>query len=222
MSVFHIKLIAIILMVVDHVGIFFFPELLIFRIIGRLSFPLFGWLIANGAYHTKNINAYTFRLFVFALISQIPYWLAFHSITSEIGFNIFFTLTLGVLAIQLIQRTNQKLVWIGIGLVGAIIGEILAVDYGAAGVLSILMFYFFFHNPLKMFLSQLLIFISFYTVPILEQGMSNDIVALFQPVAAFVVIVIAFYNGREGPKAKYLFYLFYPLHLLILYLIAGI
>ena len=73
MTSFQIKLLAIITMVIDHVGLFFFPHLQIFHIIGRLAFPLFAWLIAKGAKYTENINHYLFRLFVFALLSQVQY-----------------------------------------------------------------------------------------------------------------------------------------------------
>ena len=89
MTVFHLKIIAILTMTIDHVGFFFFPDIEVLRIIGRLSFPLFAWLIANGAYHTKNMHAYLVRLFIFALISQVPFSLAFRLISPlDTGLNI--------------------------------------------------------------------------------------------------------------------------------------
>ncbi len=227
MSVFYIKIIAMALMVVDHVGAIFFPDILIFRIIGRLSFPLFAWLIANGAFHTKDIVLYIKRLFIFAFISQIPYWLAFSSLGIDRNLNIFFTLALGALSLYLLQKFNKKYVQVGSILILSFLASLLMVDYGSAGVLSIVMFYLFFHNKRKMFLSQLLIFSCFYTLPLIETfGLSdayaNNAVGLVQPLAVLSTFIIWKYNGEEGIKAKYLFYLFYPLHLLILFLITLI
>src|SRR3989344_960795 len=100
MTAFHIKLIAIITMVIDHVGLYFFPDLLILRIIGRLSFPLFAWLIANGVHYSHNAKAYLTRIFLFALLSQLPYLLVNRQIDPRFaGLNIFFTLFLGLCAI---------------------------------------------------------------------------------------------------------------------------
>lgn len=225
MSTFHIKLIAVLTMVIDHLGLYFFPDVAVFRIVGRLSFPLFAWLIANGAYHTKNIQLYTVRLFIFALISQLPYYLVNSLVFPDFsGLNIFFTLGIGLLAIQLIKRTEKKIIWFLISLVAALTGYLLGTDYDAAGVLSVIFFYVYFNNVKKMVISQLLLFVSFYTVPVLHQvlGSTNpesgvNLIAFMQPVAVLSLVFISLYSGKEGMKAKYIFYVFYPLHLLIFY-----
>lgn len=131
-------------MIVDHVGVLFFSEELTFRIIGRLSFPLFAWLIANGAKHTKDMKSYLKRLFLFAVISQIPYQLAFGTVRGGYaGLNIGFTLLLGMLSIGLVDSKNSMGLKITGVLVLSTLAQLLGGDYGAAGVLSILFFYIF-------------------------------------------------------------------------------
>src|SRR5207244_4281126 len=96
----QIKILAIICMIIDHVGLFFFPEYTLFRIVGRIAFPLFAWLIANGAHFTRNIRAYLTRLFALAVISQLPFTLANQQIGAPLLYlNVVFTLSLGLLAI---------------------------------------------------------------------------------------------------------------------------
>lgn len=207
-------------MIVDHVGVFFFPEELTFRIIGRLSFPLFAWLIANGARHTKDIKAYLKRLFLFAVISQIPYHLAFGLVRdSYVGLNIGFTLFLGILGIKLVSsKKGEGLKIAGVALL-AVLAQILGSDYGAAGVLSIIFFYIFYDNFKLLILSQIFVYtiVWYATEPIKMGGIFRA--SPIQPIALFSLALISLYNGKLGPKCKYLFYLVYPLHLLILYIV---
>src|SRR5258705_144389 len=112
MNAFQIKVIAIVAMIIDHMGLFFFPQYFIFRIIGRLAFPLFAWLIANGAYHTHNIGKYLQRLYLFALISQIPFLFANRLIDPHFSdLNVLCTLFFGLLAIAFIRRTRIWAYW---------------------------------------------------------------------------------------------------------------
>lgn len=229
MSVFQIKLIAIIAMVIDHVGLVFFPELSIFRIIGRLSFPLFAWLIANGLYHTNNPTKYLLRLGIFAFISQIPYGLLHSAIsTTDISLNIFFTLTVGLMSIMVIKKIPSKALWLGITFVTSLIAVVTKMEYGAVGIFSIVFFYLFFTNFKKLVFSQVLIYLSFYFIPIVITVIKNvsltteDIASSIQLCALAALVIIHMYNGKLGLKAQYLFYTFYPLHLSILWIIYTI
>src|SRR5579872_1334795 len=142
MNTFQLKTIAIITMFIDHMGLFLFPQYFLFRIIGRLAFPLFAWLIANGAHHTHNIGKYLQRLYLFALISQIPFFLANHGIDPHfLGLNVLCTLFFGLLAIYFIQCTNNRVYWVVITVVFASIAQFLETDYGGFGVASIVLFY---------------------------------------------------------------------------------
>src|SRR5882724_7582394 len=99
MTAFTIKIIAIITMIIDHIGLFFFPTVPELRLIGRLSFPLFAWLIANGAYHTHNIRLYLKRLVICAIVSQVPFIMVNKHLDSDIWLlNVVFTLSIGLVA----------------------------------------------------------------------------------------------------------------------------
>lgn len=225
MSAFQIRLLAILAMLADHIGLFFFPEVSALRLIGRISFPLFAWLIANGAYHTRDINKYLFRLFILAIISQLPFILANHQIGSSYWyFNVVFTLSLGLAVIATLKKNLEftTKIWVaGFALLAAFIFN---VDYGFIGVLSIVAFYLFFNSPKRLVLSQALIF----SLPLLIQFIGNkywqsfpalataDFNKLFGLLAALIVIFL--YNQREGIKARYLFYIVYPAQYVIIYL----
>lgn len=224
MNTFYIRLIAIITMLIDHIGLFFFPQMTGLRIIGRLAFPLFAWLIANGAIHTKNIRAYQIRLFLFALGSQIPYYLAnTQKDPSYRGLNVFFILAMGLVAIEIYKKTEDKKLALWLVMVMSLIAYLLRIDYGAIGILSILTFYVHWKDMPKIFLIQSLLFIVPYLIPLAEQlGVNNkpiDISYYIQPLALLALPVISLYNNKQGPKTQYLFYSFYPGHLLVIYLI---
>lgn len=225
MSSFDIKVVAIITMIIDHIGLFFFPQFLLLRVIGRLSFPLFAWLIANGAHHTHNINKYLFRIVTFAFISQVPFILANHTINPSFWYlNVLFTLFLGLVAIKTIKQTRKKWITLLVIMLCIGLGQFLKTDYGASGVLSVIAFYLFFYNKKLTFISQFLIFILPLFVQILWQAMhhlllSPYILAYIEPLSLFSLIFIYSYNHQEGYKTKYLFYYFYPLQYCLIFLL---
>jgi hypothetical protein len=212
MTTFQIKVIAIVAMIIDHMGLFFFPQFFIFRIIGRLAFPLFAWLIANGAYHTHDMGSYLRRLYIFALISQIPYLLANRLIDPHFSnLNVFCTLFLGLCAIVLIQKTNNWAQWLFITVVMGAVAQLLQTDYGGFGVAVIVVFYVFFTNFKKLLIAQCVLFLA----PILLAP--GYLAGLFEPIGLLSLIIIRFYNNQPGPQAKYLFYLFYPTQYVVYY-----
>jgi TraX protein len=212
MNAFQIKVIAIVAMIIDHMGLFFFPQVFIFRIIGRLAFPLFAWLIANGAYHTHNIGKYLLRLYLFALVSQIPYLFANRLIDPHFsGLNVFCTLFFGLLAITFIQRTSNWTYWFLITVVFGAMAQLLQADYGGFGVAAIVLFYVFYANFKKLVIAQLLLFVApFVFFPFYLAG-------LFEPFGLLSLVFIKLYNNEPGPGAKYLFYIFYPLQYVVYY-----
>ena len=139
MSSLTLKIIAVVTMLVDHVGFLFFPEEQIFRIIGRISFPLFAFLIAEGFIKTKDVKEYLKRLSIFAVISQVPFFF-FERVAglSGIHLNILFTLALGVLTLLVITKVRNlpiKILGVLALLTLAYFGNF---SYGVYGVLSIL------------------------------------------------------------------------------------
>ena len=210
-------------MIIDHVGQFFFPQSVFLRAIGRLSFPLFAWLIANGAYYTKNINKYLVRIGVLAVISQVPYFFANRLLDPDFSkLNVLFTLFLGALAIKLLK--NKRLFVRFFALIIVFVALKWKMSFGLQGIVSIIAFYFFFNKPAVMMVAQIVIYSSKYLFYTLLLGpFSLLAVALqhnfFEPLALFSLPIITLYNGKKGGGYKYFFYLFYPLQYVFYYLV---
>lgn len=204
-----LRIIALITMVIDHVGLVFFPDYFIFRIIGRLAFPLFAFGIAQGYLHTKNLSKYFQRILLLALISQPIFYLLFN----QGALNICFTLTLGLAAIYLYDKGKHW--WIKVfGILFILfLGQWLNVEYGAYGILLILCFYIFRNNILLILFGSLLVF---------AQTLLNydQILNLFAIIFAIIPLFLVYYIKDINFKInKWVQYLFYPVHLLIIYLI---
>ncbi len=133
MSRFQLKILAIVTMLVDHTGAILFPQFPVLRIIGRISFPIFAFLISEGLLHTSNVKKYLWRLFLFALISEVPFDLAFYGqLFHPQRQNIFFTLVLGLAAIAFLNVYRNRN-WVVAGTFAAammLLAEFLHTDYG--------------------------------------------------------------------------------------------
>ena len=246
MSIFVLKIIAIVTMLIDHTGAILIPYdnglYWPARMIGRIAFPIFIFMLVEGFHHTSDIRKYLTRLGIFAFLSEIPFDIAFYRSFSAgrdiladikgaftdaetLGIltnrlfrhqNIFFTLFLGLMAIYLMSLVENKfrkkiflsnlfysLITLGMCFVAAL----LRTDYGFAGVLLIVAFYLFRGNKILITLCFLIIIGYFFR---------NSI----EIVALLAMIPISFYNGKKGKNIKYFFYIFYPAHLLLLWLIS--
>jgi hypothetical protein len=221
-STFEIKIAAILAMLLDHAGEFFWPQVIWLRWVGRLAFPLFAWLVANGVKHTQDEKKYLIRLVVFAVVSQWPYLWARQSLQPDFwGLNVLFTLALGLLAIWAVKSKANN--WGKLGFLflicAAAVG--LKMDYGATGVLSVLASYVFFDSWRALVFSQAIIFSAgFWLVGIWNLAMPGQlkigISGYNELLAPLAFLVIYFYDGKLGPKAKYLFYVVYPLQFVII------
>ena len=212
-SNFDLKILAIITMTIDHIGAIIYPNIDAFRIIGRISFPIFCFLLVEGFKHTHNRFRYFIRLLLFAIITQPIYDYSFNN--HEL--NILFTFSLSFLllsSIEFIKKIINKynkgienylyktISYLLIYIIFLILSIILNVDYQALGVSLVLIFYL---SP-NILLSLLLYLIIAITLDV------NNI----QLYSLIAFIFIYFYNGKKGKNIKYFFYLYYPLHLLLL------
>ncbi len=181
---FQLKLIAIITMTIDHIGAICFPYDMTWRMIGRLSFPIFCFLIVEGATHTRDIIKYVVRLLLFAIISEVVFDYAFFGnwivLSNQ---NIFFTLAIGVIAIMCMQ--NIKYIPISVGAIVALIflADFLGSDYGSGGVLLIVLIYLHREKPF------LLIFDLIFVNVLIFGGI--------QSYASFAIVPILLYNGER-------------------------
>lgn len=293
-----IKLIAIAAMLIDHIaaGILarvllvengrqygigvtadptenpLFWVMFIMRMIGRLGFPIFCFLLVEGFLKTRSVKKYAFRLGMFALISEIPFNLALcGSVTASGHQNVFLTLLIGLIALwffdlfakysfTIVQRNVffisgiavisfyiaqfivqisktefliaypvtcgvAALVWLAaakkysaehIGRISAnlmvlvlcmMLADLLRTDYSGMGVLTIAVMYVFRKNKIKSMLWGCIVLTA---------------MSLGEITAFLTLLPISRYNGERGLKLKYFFYLFYPVHLLLIWLVAAI
>ncbi len=225
MNKLHLKLIAAITMVFDHAAIIFLlPDTnvySIFRVIGRISFVLFAYMIAEGFHKTKNFKNYILRLGVLAIgieLFLIGYYLIFE-INYILSFNIIWTLIFGLMSLFLFYHKNQYLKLLVIPLV--FLSEYLGLSYGAYGVLMIL-FFGLYNNKFTNFLHLIFLNLLFIDQPLLSLTSFAEY-AKFPAIQWFsmiAIIFIFFYNGHFGKyKLKWFFYVFYPGHLVVLYII---
>ena len=234
MTSFILKIIAMLTMTMDHMGDAYFRQVSWMNLIGRFAFPIFAFQISEGYLHTKNLKKYFLRLFLFALISQVPFMLFSFIYTEGLHLNVFCTLFIGLLVIFLYDKVlhsninftiNEKInfgIKQGIGILIAILLGIFAqtchFDYGFFGIAIIFLFYIFKNNKLAMVISYITACILKYGIPIFLYGF-NIWYILLGIFTMFSIIFICLYNGKQGKKVKYLLYFFYPVHLLILYLL---
>lgn len=210
-----LKLIAITTMFLDHIGAvllepyimrYYYPQWLfyvdfILRLIGRIAFPIFIFLLLEGVEHTRNRKKYGIQLAVFAWIAEIPFNLAVHGTWFYFGYqNVMFTLFLGYIAILIYEYGSKKefhflLKWFGI-IVCILIAHIGKTDYGSFGVIAIFLLY-----RIKKEKKSLCKF--------------GSLLFIWEISAPLAFAFIANYNGTRGLKMKYIFYWFYPVHLLL-------
>ena len=216
MSAFTLKLIALVTMIIDHVGAVFFPEVLWLRYIGRVSMPLYGFLLVQGYHHTHNFKRYAIRMAIFAVISEFPYDLLFHRTWLEFGNqNILFTLLTALFVMRLLDASaKNRNIFMFIGaIVLALVPYFLEFDYGVYGVLVPVCFYLF----QKYRGIDALAFAGLTYAKYLYDGNSIQLWS----IAAGIPILL--YNGEPGVfSLKYFFYIIYPAHLLLLFAIRYI
>lgn len=225
MNRFHLKIIAALTMVIDHVGfIFLNPDTELYtisRAIGRIAFVLFAYMIAEGFHKSKDLKAYILRLGVFALVLEV-FLIGYYFISGVnmiLNFNILWTLLFGLVALYLFFHKNIYLKIPAVFLVFA--AELLDLSYGGYGVLMIV-FFGLYQNKITNFIFLVFLNLLFIDKPLLiNSGWEN--MAKFPAIQWFSMLAIIFiflYNGTMGKyKLKWFFYLFYPVHLVLLYLI---
>ncbi|MCI8557916.1 MAG: hypothetical protein HFI19_09160 [Lachnospiraceae bacterium] len=177
------------------------------RLIGRVSFPIFCFLLVEGAVHTRNMGKYMLRLTLFALLSEVPFDLAFHNMLFFTGGqNVFLTLAMGLLAVWILKGWRQQVWRLPLGLLlPAFAAQLLLTDYGAVGVLVIVLMYLLRERPWLRAVVCVFVLVAFNSL---------------EWPTAFSFLLIALYNGERGRQPKYFFYGFYPGHLLMLWAVG--
>ena len=197
----------------------------ILRTIGRLAFPIYCFLLVEGTFYTKNPKRYGLRLLIGALLSEIPYDLAFYGSINTNERSVMITLLLGFGMLMAMNKVPKLWLKLLLVLPFALMAEKLGTDYGAKGILVIAAFAFTRNLPQKHLLQALLLWFIFSPNHLMMLNWLDGFRITVQERAVVAVVPIALYNGQKTTKSKALqwgFYLFYPVHLLVLYLLQTI
>ena len=229
LSAAHLKWIAIFTMVLSHLAqtnlmynmgeeYWFMADIFVF--IGRIAMPIFCFFTVQAVIYTKNYKKYFFRLLAFALIAEVPYDLAFygHPFYSYRQ-NVIFTILIAAFAIFLIEKLLKRDENIIINIVGIILITIAAMylavllrtDYSSKGVVAIVLLYLARNNKI---LSALALMIGF----LFEFEVWGSVIPTSYGFVYLAIPLIMLYNGKRGNQNKWAFYIFYPAHLLVIYL----
>lgn len=227
-----LKLIACITMLIDHIGAAFFPQYRFLRIIGRISFPIYCFLLSEGIRHTRDPKKYLLRLFVGILLAELPFDCLFFGALYWQHQSVMVTLFLGTLMLLCLDRADGDLKFVLV-LPFAALAELAMCDYGALGILLIAVFHLApsrlwqllgvfllcFADDCRYILESLQYFTSWQTADAIGYILRNA--PPLQTFATVSMVPIALYSERKLTHSKALqtaFYLFYPAHLAILLL----
>lgn len=223
-----LKLIACITMLIDHFGHAIVPYLPVpymvelyyaCRIMGRLAFPIYCFMLVEGMHHTRSPKKYILRLGVGILLAELPFDILFEGGISWAYQSVMVTLTLGAIMLLCMQRVEKKGLKLLLVIPFAILAELAKCDYGSWGIVMIAVFALF--DRLSMQTMGILLVnacMESAMIPIFGIPMS---VQLF---ATFAMVPIALYSGRKlshSRTVQWAFYLFYPVHLLLLWIVFG-
>ena len=214
-----LKIFAMIAMFLDHLGLQIFPKIYFLRVIGRLAFPIFAYMIAEGCKYTRNRTKYLGVIATFGIIFQIVYFVAMRSLYQ----GVLITFSLSIILIYLIDNflKNKKvlnaiyiLVVVGIILFanlylpGVLKRFEFRIDYRIPGILMPVLIYYSKGKIMKLIMvSLMLLWLAF-------------IVRGFQWYGFLTIPLLWLYNERRGKvNLKYMFYIFYPTHLVLIYII---
>ena len=214
-----LKVIACITMLLDHIGAIYFPGYGL-RIIGRIAFPIYCYLLVEGAAHTRNPKKYATRLLIGALLAELPFDYLFYGGFTVAHQSVMVTLLLGLVMIVWARKRGRYMLPLCVCFFAA---ELLNGDYGCWGIGIIALFMVTAEKSREKLLQVIGLAVIFllmgsYKVPL------GGIQIPIQLYGLLAMIPIALYSGRKITVSKtvqWIFYLFYPVHLLILLLIGG-
>lgn len=235
LSVDTLKYIAIIAMGIDHVALAFVDNrsvwYVLMRAIGRITGPVMFFCAVEGYHHTKNLRKYLMRLFAFALISYLPYMFAFHDSFDFLRLNVMFTILIGLLVMHV--RRRIKIIWLKILVMFGLIILSIPTDYGVLGVIMMLVFDFYYGSRKNQLVG--------YGILVMMSGQTAILETLTWPFKSLMYFgrifwsvsverlyglgfllpigLLTLYNGKKGrggELTKWIFYVFYPLHLIVI------
>ncbi len=217
-----LKILGVVFMTIDHIGYFLFPQMTILRIIGRLAYPIFAYMIAEGCRYTRNKVRYFFTMFCIAFVCSAVSYFADRSMYQSI-FTTFSCSIILIFTLEKAIKNNEvvkKILWFCLA-VGITMGYLLLfefniipnfeTDYGFIGIITPLLVWFGRSKAEKLILLAVGLFLIFAEI------------GGIQIYSFAALILLLFYNGKRGRHSfKWFFYGYYPLHIAALYGIAMV
>lgn len=234
-AVLHI--IAMTLMLMDHLWATLLPAREWLTCAGRVAFPIFAFMAVEGYFHTRSFKKYILRMLLFAVLSEIPFDLMYGGTWFyPVHQNVLWTFLLGLLGVWLMEQVRKKgktwmylLVCVLVVPAGLVLGTLCMVDYYGVGVLTVFVFYFLHGRKWWYFLGQLAALywlnvelLGGLMYPVQLFGMEFELCQ--QGLALLALIPIWLYRGRQGYHSRpfqYLCYAFYPVHMLLLVVVLN-
>ncbi len=237
MNGFALKITAILLMLLDHMSIGSLSVGgLTLRFFGRIAFPIFAYLLVEGFHYTQKsgrTGAYLKRLFLFAVLSEIPFnllitgdWLNFEHQ------NVFFTLAIGLCTLWILEKSLQEkkeYIAVAVVLASVVLVHFLHTDYAERGLLLIILFYLLREKKWGVAVAVLCFcFFALLPIPLYWNPdiywLQFKIFSWFQLGSLLSIPLLMAYNGKRGYNSRFMkwfFYAFYPVHMLLLVLIKA-
>ena len=218
-----LKIIAVCTMTIDHVGALFFPEQPAFRMVGRLAFPIFAYLVARGFERTRDKNRYLLRMGFFAIITIWPFY-RFSMILSGDPYyqNVLFTFFFALVVLRFLEQQQYVLaIVMGVAPIVLLEGVGITMDYGWYGVGVVVLFYLLKESGPQM-IALFGLTLGYQAIRMLPRGYPLSwVLGHVQLLSIFSVFLIHRPWKRTITLPKYAFYLFYPVHLMILVFIYN-
>ena len=213
----QLKLFALFAMTCDHIGVQLFPHVLLLRIIGRLALPIFAYMIAQGCHYTKNKKKYLLTIAAVALVCQLVYFFAMGSlyqcilVTFSLSIGLIFALDAAIQKPTVLRSAFAISSFAAVWLISVDLPKLLPgfyVDYGFVGIALPVLIWIGRNKWESLILCG---------VGLVLLSMGKEI----QWYSLLTLPILALYNGARGKaKLKYLFYIYYPAHLVVIYLVS--
>lgn len=235
----RLKRIACICMLLDHIGAIILADCIrqatgagkdllqdiyeMLRLIGRPAFPIFCFLLVEGHVHTRNPKRYALRLLMVAVLSEFPYDLALYGGINWQHQSVMVTLLLGLALLEVMKKCAKLPLRLLAILAFAVLASLLQADYSANGILTIALFALTRGLPYAAALQFFGLWCIFSPHHLMMLNWVGGFSVTVQELAVLAVVPIALYDGRKATKSKavqWSFYLFYPVHLFLLFLIG--
>ncbi len=231
-----LHIIAMASMLIDHAMKTVVEEGSWIFVLGRLAFPIFAFMTAEGYFHTRNFRKYVTRVVIFAFLSEIPYDLMKSGQPFDrYDQNVLWTFLIALICMRVIDLVKSKgnkiqfvLTAIAVSAVGLVLGMVFSVDYGGLGVLTVLIFYFLRKPNWKHRIIQLVLMLIIHGACLGGLGYGVVIGNIELPLQGFAVLALIpiwLYRGRQGYHSKpfqYFCYAFYPVHMALLYVLMTL